>query len=209
MENVTLHVGESVRDVLDKNPHHKFDPDKYYDDTPVIWPENDLIPQTFNMTYDGGDGPVRFPHAKLVWARQYAGVVTDVLVGVSEKKLSLEPLVNEFQQTAASFRQAGWAISGGSIPTLELLRSGVSGVRIDAVQGDLVTFRKGTVSATFEIQGFSAESGKSSEDSASYTLNVQFADKALHDAQQEKVYSEHQRVKGRASATMPLSYWLK
>lgn len=78
-----------MRDVLTKNPRHSFDPDKYFDDTPVVWPSNDLVPQTFQMTYDGPDGAIQFPHAKLIWARQYGGVVTDVLVGVSEKKSSL------------------------------------------------------------------------------------------------------------------------
>ena len=207
MEKVTIHVGESMRDVLARNPQHSFDPDKYFDDTPIVWPDNDTVTQTFNMTYDGADGAIHFPHARLIWARQYAGVVTDVLVGVSEKKMPLQAFLSELQQTAGSFQRAGWAQSG-SMPTLDSLRSGVSGVRTDTVEGGLLGFRKGSVSATLQIQGFNGEAGKDSQDSSSYTLNVQFTDQVLHEAQQDKTYREHLRVKGQVSATMPLSYWL-
>ncbi|MGI4853891.1 MAG: hypothetical protein ACRYF4_07600 [Janthinobacterium lividum] len=101
MRKLNLHVGESMKDVLAKNQRANFNPDVMFDNVPIVWPENDLIPHVFDMAYDGPDGTVRFPHARLVYATQYAGIVTDILVGVSEKKETLSAFVSEAQEVAA------------------------------------------------------------------------------------------------------------
>lgn len=207
MQKLHLHVGESMKDVLAGNERANYDPNVMFDNVPITWPVNDMVPQTFDMTYDEPGSAIRFPHARLVWATQYAGVVTGILIGASEKKETLSALIGEVQQLAPQFKQAGWT-QKGSLPTLEALRSGVAGVKTDAVEGGILAFQRGSVTAVMQIQGYSGQQGVSSEDSASYSLGVQFTDAALQDAQQTKTYKEHLRVKGSIDATMPLSYWL-
>lgn len=207
VQKLQLHIGESMRDVMAHNQRANYDPNVMFDNVPITWPVNDMVPQTFDMTYDEPGSAIRFPHARLVWATQYAGVVTGILIGVSEKKETLSALIGEVQQLAPQFKQAGWT-QKGSLPTLEALRSGVAGLKTDAVEGGILAFQRGSVTAVMQIQGYSGQQVVSSEDSASYSLGVQFTDAALQDAQQTKTYKEHLRVKGSIDATMPLSYWL-
>lgn len=208
MQKLHLHVGESMKDVLAQNERANYDPKIMFDTVPITWPVNDMIPQTFDMTYDGPGGSIRFPHTRLVWATQYAGVVTGILVGASEKKETLSAVLGEIQQLAPQFKQAGWS-QKGSLPSLGALRSGVAGVKADAVEGGVLAFQREGVTAVVQLQGYSGQEGVSSQDSASYSLGVQFTDAALQDAQQTKTYKEHLRVKGSIDATMPLSYWLR
>lgn len=106
-----------MRDVLAQNQRANYAPDDQDDNTPIIWPVDDTSSEAFDMTYDDAGGKLRFPQAKLVWARQYAGIVTNVLISTSDSKLPLTTLYADMQQFAASFRQAGWTMKG-SMPSL-------------------------------------------------------------------------------------------
>ena len=207
VQKLQLHVGESMRDVLAHNQRANYTPDGQDDNTPIIWPVDDTVPETFDMIYDGPDGSIRFPHARLVWARQYAGVVTSVLVSASDKKLPINSFYDDLQSTTESFQRAGWA-QQGNLPSLAALRSSVSGVKTDGVEGGLLVFTKGTVTASLQVKGFGAETGKNSQDSSSYVLDVEFTDRALQNAQQNKAYKERMQVNGSINKSLPLSHWI-
>lgn len=152
MQKLQVHVGELMRDVLAHNERANYAPSNQDDNIPIIWPVNDTIPETFDMLYDGNGGIIRFPHARMVWVRQYAGVVTSVLVSASAEKLPLPAFYQELKSTADSFRQAGWAMNG-NLPALDTMRSAIDGVATDQVQGGLLAFTNGTVSAVLTICG--------------------------------------------------------
>lgn len=207
-QKLRLHVGERMQDVLAENKLASFHPDKERDDTPIIWPEDDSKPATLDMTYDDGTGSVRLSHARMVWATQYAGVITDILVSASQQKLTLTDLYKEFKEAAEQLNSAGWSASA-PLPAFATLESAVQGSNASGLEGGILTFTKGTVKAALEIKGFSHAPGTALPQSKDYTLNVRFSDRALHLQQQMKTYEERRRVNGNADGNLTLDHWLE
>lgn len=206
-QKLRLYVGEPMRDVLATNTLATFHPDKERDDTPIIWPDDDSKPSSFDMTYDDGGGLVQLPHSRMVWATQYAGVVTDILVSASQQKLTLRDLYQEFHGAAEQLQASGWKAQV-PVPSYATLESVVQGSSAVGLQGGITTFTKGSVKASLEIKGFSRQPGTASAQSPDYTLNVRFSDERLNDAQQTKVFDERRKILGNADKNLNLAHWL-
>lgn len=205
MEAVKLHLGESVQEIVGGGTSLGFDPARYDDDIPLIWPKNDQSGEVFAYTYDAPQGAVLFPHARTIWAKQYGAVVTDVLVNASEKKLPLATIYEEAQAVAAQLERGGWAVKS-HLPPLAALQQAMGVVRGPGAGGVVASYAQGEMTAHMSIEAFG---GNAPSPGDLYVLSVQFSDEALQSAQQQKVYAEHARVKGNINAALPLSYWLK
>lgn len=207
-QRLSLFVGESMKDVLANNTRDRYNPDKQRDDSPIIWPVNDSVPAVFDMTYNDGSGAVHLPHARMVWASQYAGVVTDILVSASQQKMPLAAVYKELQDAAGQLSRAGW-MSSAPLPALGTLEAAVRSSQARGVGGGIMTFQKQAVKAVLELKGFSAAPGNASPEAEEYTLNVRFSDEQLETQQQKKTYDERRQVNGNADDNLTLRYWLQ
>ncbi len=207
MRKIQVYVHEPMREVLAANQRANFQPDKETDETPIIWPEDDTSGEVFDYTYNDPQGSIRFAHARMVWATQYAGVVTDVLISASERKLALPAFYEELTGVADQLSRAGWQ-AAVPLPSLQTLQHAVAASDATGLEGGVLSYSKGAVKASLEVKGFAIGSGKASASSAEYVLNVRFSDASLQDTLQAKAYAERQRVNRDLYKPLPLTHWL-
>lgn len=207
MRKIQVYVHEPMREVLAANQRANFTPEKETDETPIIWPEDDTSGEIFDYTYNDPGGSIRLPHARMVWATQYAGTVTDVLISASEKKLVLPAFYEELRGVADQLSRGGWQ-AAVPLPSLQTLQRAVAASDATGREGGVLTYSKGAVKASLEVKGFATGPGKASSSSAEYVLNVRFSDASLQDALQTKAYAERQRVNHDLYKPLPLTYWL-
>lgn len=207
MKKLQVHVHEPMREVLAANPRATYKPDVQTDESPIIWPEDDTSGDIFDFTYGGPDGVIHLPHARMVWATQYAGVVTDVLVSASANKLALPSFYTELKDVADQLTRAGWH-ANTPLPSLDTIQRSVAASNATGLEGGVLTYGRGSVKASLEVKGFATGKGNASPSSAEYVLNVRFSDAALQDLLQTKAYAERQQVNHDLYKPLPLSYWL-
>ncbi len=139
--HIKAHVGEHVAAVSRENAKPGFNPDKYADDIPLIWPDGDQSNEDFDFLYADPAGNIRFPHAKVIWMKQYAGVVTANTVSGSVQATTLPKVYEEFTSSVSDLQKAGWAAKY-DIPALKQVQTEVTKDNGTRTAIGLSTFRK-------------------------------------------------------------------
>ena len=205
MKTIRGYVGESLTQLLKENPGRasRADLDRWTDNTPMVWPSNDLSGETFTFIYSDPAGEIRLPTAKLIWFNQYAGVVTSVTINTSEHKDTIDHIYTEISGIAQSFTKDGWKITFPMPSLEELKRAGSEGQNSMSIPA--TKFTKGNLEASIQF----TSPGKVTSESRSFVANIEVVDPELEKSQAKKVYDTRQRVKGSMDDILPMSYWVK
>ena len=106
MRTIHTYIGQSIVAFDAENDHPIYT--DMGDDSPFIFPHNDLSSERFHFIYGKLGEEVHFPPARLVWVNQYAGVVTNVLLNTSAEKETLDRVYEEMSALGQEFVKLGW-----------------------------------------------------------------------------------------------------
>ena len=193
-------------DLLKQN-NEKMNFARRFDESPLIFPDNDLSGEVFQFIYSQPGAEIDIPTARLIWINQYAGIVTEITIDTSEQKGTLAELYTQLHALRKSLLDAHWK-------EVEPMRSydDVQAViaRSEGTTTDFGTakYKKGNTEALIMLATPGAVMTPDKAGQASFVAEIWFHDEILSKQQSDKTFAARKKVNGNDGISLPLSYWI-
>ena len=206
MRTIHTYIGQAVRDfqLENKVPFDQTD----MDESPFIFPDNDLSSERFHFIYGKPGEEVQLPPARLVWINQYAGVVTKVLLNTSEQKETLDRVYTEMHQLGDQFAKAGWR-PARPLPPLATIKGEIASSEGTTSGFGALKYSKGTTEARILLSTPGTVVTPEQAEQSAFVAEIWIVDQSIEDRQADKTYAARKKVNGNDEISLPLSYWIK
>ena len=206
VQTLHLFIGESTAQAL-KDNDRPIGANRY-DESPTIWPDNDLIGGTFQVSYGSGTNKILLPPARLVWMSQSAGVVYQLDISTSERKGTSAQIYKELSELDDQFRAAGWQQTSAlpDLPSIQQMLESSSGNTSTLA---LAGYKEGNVEASLQLSAPGATLSPGSAAKASFVARIVIQDRVLEIQQDDRMFAEREKVNGSSQNPLPLSHWVK